>query len=91
MDNTTKHARKQKYDKYKAVIDDHTRANPGVDVTYQIFAFGTLGAIPKQFEPILQEITPDAVTDWLVIQIHCALISYDAAIWIVRDKTFSEQ
>ena len=91
MDNATRRSRMRKYHKYKNYIDEHARNNPNVIVKYKIFVFGVLGGIPEQFEKILAEIAPNARTDWVITQVHRAILVYNGAIWIERDKKYNQQ
>ena len=91
MDNSTRRARERKLDKYRQGIADHKIANPDVKVHYKVLAFGVLGAIPVKFENILTDITTKARTDWLITQIHRAILVHNAAIWITRDKKHNKE
>ena len=50
-----------------------------------------MGAIPLKFEPILQGIIPNTSTDWLLTQIHRAILSYKVSIWITPDILYTRQ
>ena len=90
MDNPTKRARDKKFEKYRKGVKDHQEANPEVKVQYKTFAFGVSGAIPEKLESIMAGITPKAKTDWLVTQIHRALLVHNTAISIARDRKYNK-
>ena len=89
MDNAMRHSRERKREKYRHAIADHASANPDIKVEYKIFVFGLLGAIPKKFESIVANITSKAKTDWLITQVHRALLVHNGMLWTTRDIKYN--
>ena len=52
----------------------------GTDIQFSVFAFEVMGAIPADFEKVLQSLSPSSETDWLVDEIHRALQYYNHAL-----------
>ena len=89
MDNAIKRARNCKKEKYRDIIKQHREANPDIKVHYKVLVLGVIGAIHQKLEIILTEITPRAQTDWIITQIHRALLVYNHAIWVERNKYYN--
>lgn len=85
MDNAMHVAIGQKQQKYAHTLSNLSGA-AGTDIQYQVFAFGVMGAIPANFEKILRSLAPSSKTDWLVDEIHKALLYYNHALWCTRDQ-----
>ena len=88
MDNATRRSREKKREKYRQAIPDHASANPDIKVEYKVFIFGVLGAIPKKFESIMANITSKAKTDWLITQVHRALLVNNGMFSTTSDIKF---
>ena len=90
MDNAMPVAIRQKRFKYAQVLSVLTDA-AGTSIQYEVFAFGVMGAIPANFEKGLQKLCPSSQTDWLVDEIHKALLYYNHALWCTRDREVHAQ
>lgn len=62
MDNAMQVAIGQQQFKYTQVLSELTGA-AGSSIQYEVFAFGVMGAIPVNFEKVLQKLCPSSQTD----------------------------
>lgn len=85
MDNAMHVAIGQKRFKYAQVLSNLTDAAE-TSIQYEVFAFGVMGAIPANFEKVLHKLCPSSQTDWLVDEIHKAILYYNHALWCTRDQ-----
>ncbi|XP_078343059.1 uncharacterized protein LOC144628818 [Oculina patagonica] len=90
MDNMMQVAIEQKKEKYVPIISN-LADNAQIDITFQVFAFGVMGAIPANFEKSLRKLTSQSKTDWLLDEIHKCLLHYNHALWCTRDQEVRAQ
>lgn len=90
MDNAMHVAIGQKQQKYAQTLSNLSGAAE-TEIQYQVFAFGVMGAIPANFEKILRSLAPSSKTDWLVDEIHKALLYYNHALWCTCDQEVRAQ
>lgn len=90
MDNVMHVAIGQKQQKYAQTLSNLSGAAE-TEIQYQVFVFGVMGAILANFEKILRSLAPSSKTDWLVDEIHKALLYYNHALWCTRDQEVRAQ
>lgn len=90
MDNMMHVAIGQKQTKYPQVLSTLSDT-AGTSMNYQVFAFRVMGAIPANFEKYLELLSPSSKTDWLVDEIHKALLYYNQALWCTHNQEVRAQ
>ncbi|KAK3748525.1 hypothetical protein QZH41_002839 [Actinostola sp. cb2023] len=85
MDNAMSTAKQQKIDKYQrwlTVKEDLL----GVEIEFEVLVFGVMGGIPQNFEKLLHGVTKQSKTDWVIDEIHKAILHHNYMLWCKRDR-----